>query len=246
MKKRELRSLVAARETKSPMKTRLSSGSPTSVLPSQQSAGRRRNTPKKLIPENGVDSGAKKLTKTTVDSYKIPGSRNVVKVGDCVLIRAPQRVESPYVARIEKIEQIPASDKVKTVVKLRWFYHPEETVCGRRPFHGEQELCKSDHFDSQDADCIQGKCKVYTFEDYCMLKEVDKHDYFWRFEYQAASQTLSPDSVDVYCICEMPYNPDHFMVQCEMCSDWFHPSCVKLSQEQVATMEAYVCLRCSR
>ncbi|KAJ6319525.1 hypothetical protein OIU78_015028 [Salix suchowensis] len=41
-----------------------------------------------------------------------------------------------------------------------------------------------------------------------------------RFEYKAATGGFTPDRVAVYCKCEMPYNPDDLMVQCEGCKDW--------------------------
>ena len=27
-------------------------------------------------------------------------------------------------------------------------------------------------------------------------------------------------SIERYCKCEMPYNPDALMIQCEECEDW--------------------------
>ena len=38
--------------------------------------------------------------------------------------------------------------------------------------------------------------------------------------------------VPVYCQCEMPYNPDLFMVMCEGCEEWYHPQCLKLSMKE--------------
>ncbi|KAG6557898.1 hypothetical protein Mapa_000075 [Marchantia paleacea] len=242
--KRELRSLIQASELKTLKRRRLSNVSQGTTVTSHVDEGGKRMG-KKRRRTKGLFDSSKKMIRTAIDSYTIPGTRKIVKAGDTVLIQAPEREKPPYVAKIEKIQRIQASRREKTVVKIRWFYHPEETISRRRSFHGAQEVCLSDHYDSQDADCIQDKCNVHTFKEYCKLKEVDRHDYFWRFEYKAALQVLSPEVVDVYCSCEMPYNPDHFMVQCEACSDWFHPSCVKLSREQVANMDTYVCADCS-
>ncbi|KAL3689734.1 hypothetical protein R1sor_016043 [Riccia sorocarpa] len=200
-----------------------------------------------VTPGGGAGSGrSRKTPAVPMETYTIPGTRKVVKAGDTVLIQAPEREKPPYVARIEKIEKVRRRKKEQTVVRVRWFYHPEETISRRQSFHGEQEICLSDHYDIQDADCIQDKCTVHTFKDYCKLKEVDSHDFFWRFEYKASSQQLTPDVVDVYCVCELPYNPDHFMVQCESCSNWFHPACIGMSKEKVASMETYVCADCSQ
>lgn len=37
---------------------------------------------------------------------------------------------------------------------------------------------------------------------------------------QPATKEFKPDRVPVYCKCEMPYNPDQFMVMCVQCEEW--------------------------
>lgn len=37
---------------------------------------------------------------------------------------------------------------------------------------------------------------------------------------QPATKEFKPDRVPVYCKCEMPYNPDQFMVMCIQCEEW--------------------------
>ena len=37
---------------------------------------------------------------------------------------------------------------------------------------------------------------------------------------QPATKEFKPDRVPVYCVCEMPYNPDQFMVMCTICEEW--------------------------
>jgi hypothetical protein len=36
----------------------------------------------------------------------------------------------------------------------------------------------------------------------------------------------------VYCVCELPYNPDRPMILCEQCGEWFHVECVKESWQE--------------
>ncbi|KAF5780183.1 putative chromatin regulator PHD family [Helianthus annuus] len=36
----------------------------------------------------------------------------------------------------------------------------------------------------------------------------------------------------LYCKCEMPYNPDDLMVQCDGCANWFHPACIEMTPEE--------------
>ncbi|KAH7388075.1 hypothetical protein KP509_16G056300 [Ceratopteris richardii] len=157
-------------------------------------------------------------------------------------MRNEESDKPPYVARVEKMW---ADWRNNVKVEVRWYYRPEESIGGRRPFHGAKEVFLSDHTDIQSADTIEGKCTVHTFKRYTKLENVEADDFFCRFEYRAASGTFNPDKVAVYCKCEMPYNPDDLMVECEECKDWFHPSCVGLSLEQVRLLDHFFCADCS-
>eukprot|EP00249_Psilotum_nudum_P018003 c26594_g1_i3 orf=466-1116(+) len=183
-----------------------------------------------------------KPPKKVLDSFTVKGTHKVVRVGDCVLMRPQDTDKPPYVARVEKIE-VDVRNNVK--VRVRWYYRPEESLGGRRQFHGAKELFLSDHYDIQSADTVEGKCTVHTFKNYTKLESVGSDDYFCRFEYKAATGGFTPDRVAVYCKCEMPYNPDDLMVQCEACKDWFHPQCMSLSPEQVKKMDHFYCPDCS-
>ncbi|KAL0400031.1 UNVERIFIED_CONTAM: Chromatin remodeling protein EBS [Sesamum radiatum] len=152
-----------------------------------------------------------------LDSYTIKGTNKVVRPGDCVLMRPSDSDKPPYVAKVEKIE---ADHRNNVKVRVRWYYRPEESIGGRRQFHGVKELFLSDHYDVQSAHTIEGKCIVHSFKNYTKLDNVGAEDYFCRFEYKAATGGFTPDRVAVYCKCEMPYNPDDLMVQCEGCKDW--------------------------
>lgn len=114
--------------------------------------------------------------------------------GDTVLMRQQDPEKPPYVAKIEKIE---ADSKNNTKVRVRWYYRPEESMGGRRQFHGSKELFLSDHFDIQSADTIEGKCIVHTFKNYTKLESVGAEDYFCRFEYKASTGGFTPDRVAV-------------------------------------------------
>ncbi|KAJ3677460.1 hypothetical protein LUZ60_003184 [Juncus effusus] len=179
--------------------------------------------------------------KKDLDSYTIKGTNKVVKVGDCVLMMASDEDKPPYVAQIEKIE---SDGKSNIKVKVRWYYRPEESIGGRRQFHGAKELFLSDHFDWQSANTIEGICVVHSFKGYTKLENVGQEDFFCRFEYKAATGAFTPDRVAVYCKCEMPYNPDDLMVQCDACKDWFHPSCMGMSIEQAKKLDHFLCSEC--
>uniref|UniRef100_A0A803QJ69 Serine/threonine protein phosphatase 2A regulatory subunit n=1 Tax=Cannabis sativa TaxID=3483 RepID=A0A803QJ69_CANSA len=180
--------------------------------------------------------------KKDLDSYTIKGTNKVVRPGDCVLMRPSDSDKPPYVARVEKIE---ADHRNNVKVRVRWYYRPEESIGGRRQFHGAKELFLSDHYDVQSAHTIEGKCTVHTFKNYTKLENVGTEDYFCRFEYKAATGGFTPDRVAVYCKCEMPYNPDDLMVQCEGCKDWFHPSCMGMTIEEAKKLDHFLCSDCN-
>ncbi|XP_075498228.1 chromatin remodeling protein EBS-like isoform X1 [Primulina tabacum] len=169
-------------------------------------------------------------------------STNPRTAGDCVLMRPSDLDKPPYVARVEKIE---ADHRNNVKVHVQWYYRPEESIGGRRQFHGAKELFLSDHFDVQSAHTIEGRCTVHTFKNYTKLENVGAEDYFCRFDYKAATGGFTPDRVAVYCKCEMPYNPDDLMVQCEGCKDWFHPSCMRMTIEDAKKLDHFLCSDCS-
>ncbi|XP_035831873.1 chromatin remodeling protein EBS-like [Helianthus annuus] len=100
---------------------------------------------------------------------------------------------------------------------IRWYYLPEETEQGRKSFHGIKEVFLSNHYEVQSIHTIQGKYVVYSLENYMNLKRVGVDDYFCRFEYNYVKKCHVDVFVVVYCECEMPYNPDLFIVQCDGC-----------------------------
>ncbi|GER48225.1 PHD finger family protein / bromo-adjacenthomology (BAH) domain-containing protein [Striga asiatica] len=157
--------------------------------------------------------------KKDLDSYTIKGTNKVVRPGDCVLMRPADSDKAPYVARVEKIE---ADHRNNVKVRARWYYRPEESIGGRRQFHGAKELFLSDHFDVQSAHTIEGKCIVHTFKNYTKLENVGSEDYFCRFEYKAATGSFTPDRVAV-----------------------FHPSCMGMTIEEAKKLDQFLCSDCS-
>jgi len=33
---------------------------------------------------------------------------------------------------------------------------------------------------------------------------------------------MDADKGDLYCLCKKPYEENQFMIQCDVCKDWFH------------------------
>ncbi|WVF67527.1 hypothetical protein IAT40_002283 [Kwoniella sp. CBS 6097] len=59
----------------------------------------------------------------------------------------------------------------------------------------------------------------------------------------------SPDKNAVYCICRKPYAEEEeniTMLGCESCDNWFHPSCVGLTEDMMDLLDVYICKSCER
>ncbi|KAL1416145.1 hypothetical protein MTO96_006412 [Rhipicephalus appendiculatus] len=51
-------------------------------------------------------------------------------------------------------------------------------------------------------------------------------------------------SVDVYCVCGQPYDPNLFMIQCDVCKDWFHGNCIDVKEHDACDIIKYHCPQC--
>ncbi|OCT65523.1 histone lysine demethylase PHF8 isoform X2 [Xenopus laevis] len=51
-------------------------------------------------------------------------------------------------------------------------------------------------------------------------------------------------SVPVYCLCCLPYDVTRFMIECDVCQDWFHGSCVGVEEEKASEIDLYHCPNC--
>ncbi|XP_047335641.1 chromatin remodeling protein EBS-like [Impatiens glandulifera] len=183
-----------------------------------------------------------KPVKRNLDSYTIRGINTVVKPGDYVLLRSPESDTIPYVAQMKKIQ---IDNENNVTVWLRWYYRPEDSIGGRKLFHGAKELFLSDHYDFQNALTIQGKCMVHSLKNYTNLEKIEAEDYYCRYEYKAATGVFVPSCVRVYCKCKLPENPDLLMVQCEECKNWYHPFCLEMTIDQAKQLDPFMCSDCN-
>ncbi|KAG1676055.1 hypothetical protein FOA52_014920 [Chlamydomonas sp. UWO 241] len=142
------------------------------------------------------------------------------QLGDSFLIRGTTSA-APYIGKLVEICESSPGD-----VCVQWYYRPEETYGGRKPFHGAKELFASDHCDGIHMTTVIGKAFVHPLKKYESLMQIKEHDYFARFLYKASQKEFEPDRVPIYCVCEQPYNPDRPMMQCDDCESWYHPECI--------------------
>ncbi|XP_025083493.1 nucleosome-remodeling factor subunit BPTF-like isoform X4 [Pomacea canaliculata] len=50
----------------------------------------------------------------------------------------------------------------------------------------------------------------------------------------------------VYCVCRTPYDETKFYIGCDLCSNWFHGSCVNITEEQARFIDSYICDDCRK
>ncbi|CAL8466792.1 g6328 [Coccomyxa elongata] len=163
--------------------------------------------------------------------------------GDCVLVRGVGE-RLPFVGKIKDVRVQGKNGQVN--VQVAWFYRPEEATGGRKAFHGEKELFRSDHLDWCYASTIEGKCRVHSLQHYQALSKVTDEDFYTRFTYKPVSKEFRPDRVPVYCVCELPYNPDDFMILCSGCEEWYHPKCINLTKAHCEKLQHFNCPECEQ
>lgn len=168
----------------------------------------------------------------------------ILNVGDAILFRGD---EVPFIGKIARFEP-PCEGylRVGTEVYVERYYRPEET-CGRREFHGKKEVFRSSHIQAIQAEAVLQKCGIHTLSEYRALEEKADYDFFFRFSFDPINKKFYPEVVPLYCKCEMPCNPDKYMVMCGDCENWYHPGCVGLTRkriEQDHREEEYHCPEC--
>jgi hypothetical protein len=53
----------------------------------------------------------------------------------------------------------------------------------------------------------------------------------------------SADKNDL-CSCQVPWDGIAFMIQCDCCEIWFHGTCVGIQEQDISTMDTFVCQKC--
>ncbi|XRB15760.1 chromatin remodeling protein EBS [Pseudoscourfieldia marina] len=229
---------------------------------SERAANAANTTTDRATPE----ASKKDKDATNCLSLALHGGSMILHKHDTVLLRPPddendedesegggngEPKQDSFIARIERIDrfgrvaaQTNPELKGEPAVYVSWFYRPEEVSGGRRVFHGEREVFVSDHRDWCHANSIEGSCRVLSLAEYQATQLIQPTDFFCRFFYSPTTRTFRPDEVPVYCLCNSPYNPDVFMVECGTCYDWFHPRCVRMTEEEVEHIQTFTCPSC--
>lgn len=97
-------------------------------------------------------------------------SGDVLRPRDCVLLKSGTRKgDLPYVAKIAALWENP--DDGEMMFSLLWYYRPEHTEQGRTPHDSEDEVFASRHRDANSVACIEDKCYILTFNEYCRYRK---------------------------------------------------------------------------
>ncbi|XP_059484314.1 bromodomain-containing protein 4 [Neocloeon triangulifer] len=105
--------------------------------------------------------------------YCYPAMRHeegdIIMPRDCILLKSGTRKgDLPYVAKVTALWENPEDGEM--MLSLLWFYRPEHTEQGRLPNHMADEIFASKHKDSSSVACIEDKCYVLTFNEYCRYR----------------------------------------------------------------------------
>ncbi|XP_017792679.1 PREDICTED: uncharacterized protein LOC108574576 [Habropoda laboriosa] len=97
-------------------------------------------------------------------------SGDVLRPRDCVLLKSgPRKADLPFVAKIAALWENP--DDGEMMFSLLWYYRPEHTEQGRTQYDTEDEVFASRHRDANSVACIEDKCYILTFNEYCRYRK---------------------------------------------------------------------------
>ncbi|KAF6211966.1 hypothetical protein GE061_012483 [Apolygus lucorum] len=89
---------------------------------------------------------------------------------DCILLKSgPRKQQLPFIAKVASLWENP--DDGEMMISLLWYYRPEHTDMGRQPLQPDDEVFASRHRDTNSVACIEDKCYVLTFNEYCRYKK---------------------------------------------------------------------------
>ncbi|CAG5127812.1 unnamed protein product, partial [Candidula unifasciata] len=106
----------------------------------------------------GLKGKAKKIF------YKaINRGRETIRVGDSAVFVSKERVNCPYIGHIESLWE---GWNGQMMVKVQWYYHPEETESNKKLADPKNALFESQHEDENDVQTIAHKCEVLSYSQY--------------------------------------------------------------------------------
>ncbi|XP_048465704.1 trinucleotide repeat-containing gene 18 protein [Rhincodon typus] len=120
-----------------------------------------------FLQRRGMKGKAKKLF------YKaIVRGKEIIRLGDCAVFLSAGRPNLPYIGRIQSMWESWGNNMV---VRVKWFYHPEETNLGKKLNDGKRALYQSSHIDENDVQTISHKCQVVNLDQYELMAKTKKY-----------------------------------------------------------------------
>uniref|UniRef100_H3CDH1 BAH domain-containing protein n=1 Tax=Tetraodon nigroviridis TaxID=99883 RepID=H3CDH1_TETNG len=151
----------------------------------------------KPTQRRGMKGKAKKLF------YKaIVRGREMIRIGDCAVFLSAGRPNLPFIGRIQSMWESWGSNMV---VRVNWFYHPEETNPGKKLTDKKRALYQSSHSDENDVQTISHKCLVVGVDEYEQMSHsrryADSEDlYYLAGTYEPTTGMIfSTEGVPVIC-----------------------------------------------
>ncbi|XP_056019208.1 uncharacterized protein LOC125667992 isoform X4 [Ostrea edulis] len=140
-----------------------------------------------IVPKTAAILPGRQLWEWSGKSTKRPGMKGKAKkefyrsivrdkehisVGDCAVFLSTGRPHLPYVGRIDSMWEAWGG---QMVVKVKWFYHPEETRGGKKLHDMKGALFQSPHIDENDVQTISHKCEMLSYTEYKKTQRPDSH-----------------------------------------------------------------------
>ncbi|ETE61747.1 Trinucleotide repeat-containing 18-like protein, partial [Ophiophagus hannah] len=182
-------------------------------LPTTKELAKRQRLPSR----RGMKGKARKLF------YKaIVRGKEIIRIGDCAVFLSAGRPNLPYIGRIQSMWESWGNNMV---VRVKWFYHPEETNPGKKLNEGKRwdqksartlsaalqassqrkDFMESSHVDENDVQTISHKCLVVDLEQYEQMLKTKKYQdsedlYYLAGTYEPTTGMIfNTDGVPIIC-----------------------------------------------
>jgi len=98
---------------------------------------------------------------------------DVVKPKDCIVLASGHRKRDlPFIAKVTSLWENPEDGEM--CMSLLWYYRPEHVDSGRKSDDLQDEIFASKHRDFTSVACIEDKCYVMTFNEYCRYRKFQR------------------------------------------------------------------------
>ena len=111
-------------------------------------------------------------------------------------------------------------------LKVQWYYTKRDIDFKKMKMREEdqeqisvQEVFPTQHFDHVFVQCINGKCKIMSLDEFEQQTHVPGDVFFTRANYDHLKKQFKPsyDKWDKICSCKKPCNPMQQYIMCEAC-----------------------------